>query len=86
MRNAVFSLVAIGVTALLTFWLIFDPFHKDWTVPAFHFSVTHTVLFQFKEDADPQAIRNVLYNLYLFGAPVPPMPANMMRGNRHATA
>lgn len=59
MRNAVFSLLAISVTALLAFWLIFDPFQGDWTVPAFHFSVTHTVLFQFKEDADPQAVRDV---------------------------
>lgn len=59
MRNAVFSLVAISITALLALWLIFDPFHADWTVPAFHFSVTHTVLFHFKKDADPQAIRNV---------------------------
>lgn len=59
MRNAVFGLVAITITALCTLWLIFDPFHADWTVPAFHFSVTHTVLFQFKKDADPQAIRNV---------------------------
>lgn len=59
MRNAVFGLVAITITALCTLWLIFDPFHADWTVPAFHLSVTHTVLFQFKKDADPQAIRNV---------------------------
>lgn len=59
MRNAVFGLVAITVTALCTLWLIFDPFHADWTVPAFHLSVFHTVLFQFKKDADPQAIRNV---------------------------
>ncbi|KKY32768.1 putative stress responsive a b barrel domain-containing protein [Diaporthe ampelina] len=58
MRNAVFSLVALSLTALLALWLIFDPFHPDWTVPAFHFSVTHTVLFQFKKDADPQAIRS----------------------------
>ena len=59
MRNAIFSLLAISATALLAFWLIFDPFHGDWTVPTFHFSVTHTVLFQFKEDADPQAVRDV---------------------------
>lgn len=67
MRNAVFSLLAISLTALLAFWLIFDPFQGDWTVPAFHFSVTHTVLFQFKEDADPQAVRDVRlpYRLHL---------------------
>ncbi|KAI7774849.1 stress responsive a b barrel domain-containing protein [Diaporthe eres] len=58
MRNAVFSLAAISITALLTLWLIFDPLRADWTVPGFHFSVTHTVLFHFKKDADPQAIRN----------------------------
>lgn len=66
MRNAVFGLVAITITALLTLWLIFDPFHADWTVPAFHFSVTHTVLFHFKKDADPQAIRNVCAVVLLF--------------------
>ncbi|KAG8156405.1 hypothetical protein KVR01_013746 [Diaporthe batatas] len=59
MRNGVFTLVAVTVTALLAFWLIFDPFNRDWTAPAYHLSVTHTVLFQFKEDADPQAVRDV---------------------------
>lgn len=59
MRNAVSGLVALSLMALLAFWLIFDPLHADWAVPAFHFSVTHTVLFQFKKDADPQAIRDV---------------------------
>lgn len=59
MRNAVSGLVALSLMALLAFWLIFDPLHTDWAVPAFHFTVTHTVLFQFKKDADPQAIRDV---------------------------
>jgi hypothetical protein len=70
MRNAVFSLVAISVTALLAFWLIFDPLHRDWTVPDFHFSVTHTVLFRFKKDADPQAVRNVR-SFWCTNLPVP---------------
>lgn len=69
MRNAVFSLVAISLTALLALWLIFDPFHTDWTVPAFHFSVTHTVLFQFKKDAEPQAIQNVRPSWWCFACP-----------------
>ncbi|POS74907.1 stress responsive A/B barrel domain-containing protein [Diaporthe helianthi] len=58
MRNIISSLLAISFTVLLAFWLVFDPFNRDWTVPAFHLSVTHTVLFQFKEDADPQAVRD----------------------------
>jgi hypothetical protein len=83
MRNAVFSLVATSIIALLTFWLILDPFRGDWTVPAFHLPVTHTVLFQFKKDADPDHVRKVwsfwlTKDSHALRCQLPPQRANVL--------
>lgn len=58
-KNQAFSIAAVLVMSLLAIYVIFDPFHAGWSVPPFHPPVTHTVLFQFKQDANEDAIRNV---------------------------
>ena len=73
LKNKSVTIAAILIAGIFGLFIFFDPLGVSLDVPAAsHRSITHTVLFQFKQDASQDAIKEVSLKFRLRLPPSPP--------------